>query len=299
MSRLLAMAVAAGLVLGCAEVQAASAVDCPNGGVVRFGVEPYEAAPRLIPIYGHIGDLIGQKLGCKVEMLITTNYTAEIEAMRAGKLEVGEFGPLGYVLAHQVAKAEAVATFGNKQGQPETYTAGIVTWPGSGIHTLKEVAGHTFAYSDPASTSGHLFPAYALDKAGINPDTGVKGIYAGSHSASFEALRNHKVQAGELNSQEITSATLSGSYKPGMFVDLWRSNPIPIDPIAVAPDVQGAFRGRLIHTLQTLNLDELSPADLKIIGSSGARFVPQTDSAYNGIRDLVHVLHIDLSTISG
>ncbi|MDQ2802518.1 MAG: PhnD/SsuA/transferrin family substrate-binding protein [Pseudomonadota bacterium] len=49
--------------------------------------------------------------------------------MRNGKLEVGEFGPLGYVLAHQVAKADAVATFGNKDGKPESYTAGIITCP--------------------------------------------------------------------------------------------------------------------------------------------------------------------------
>ena len=156
------------------------------------------------------------------------------------------------MLAHQVAKAAAVATFADKDGKPETYTAGIVTWPGSGIHALKEVAGHTFAFSDPASTSGHLFPAYALAKAGIDPDTGVKGIYAGSHAASFEALRNHKTQAGELNSQQIAAASIAGSYQPSMFVELWRSDPIPIDPIA--PSVQGPFRDKLIHVLQTLDL---------------------------------------------
>jgi len=271
---------------------------CPNGGTIRFGVEPYEAAARLTPIYDHIGALIGKEVGCKVEILITTNYTAEIEAMRAGKLEVGEFGPLGYVLAHQVAKAQAVATFGNKEGKPDTYTAGIVTWPGSGITTLKQVAGQSFAYSDPASTSGHLFPAYALSKIGINPDTGVKGIYAGTHGASFEALRNHKVQAGELNSEEIEAAKVAGSWQDGMFVELWRSDPIPVDPITLAPSVQGPFRARLIHVLQTLDLSQLSADDLKIIGSSGAKLVPTDDAAFNGIRDLVHVLHIDLTKLS-
>ena len=271
---------------------------CPNGGTIRFGVEPYEAAAKLTPIYDHIGALIGKEVGCKVQILITTNYTAEIEAMRAGKLEVGEFGPLGYVLAHQVAKAEAVATFGNKEGKPDTYTAGIVTWPGSGITTLKQVEGHTFAYSDPASTSGHLFPAYALSKIGINPDTGVKAFYAGTHGASFEALRNHKVQAGELNSEEIEAAKVAGSWQDGMFVDLWRSDPIPVDPITLAPSVQGPFRAQLIHVLQTLDLSQLSADDLKIIGSSGAKLVPTDDAAFNGIRDLVHVLHIDLTKLS-
>jgi phosphonate transport system substrate-binding protein len=298
MVRIHALAVACALMVAPMAAEAQSA-GCPNGGTIRFGVEPYEAAPRLIPIYNHLGELISKKLGCKVEVMITTNYTAEIEAMRAGKLEMGEFGPLGYVLAHKVAGAEAIAAFGNKDGQPETYTAGIVSWPGSGITDLKAVAGHTFAYSDPASTSGHLFPSYALAGVGINPDTGVKAIYAGSHSASFEALRNHKVEAGELNSQEAGSAALEGSYKPGMFVELWRSKPIPLDPIAIAPSIKGPFRARLVTVLQGLNFEDLSPADLKILGSSGARLVPQTDGAYDVIRSLVHVLHIDLTKVSG
>lgn len=295
---LLAAASATGLPAAGSAAPAASG-DCPEGGVVRFGVEPYEAAAKLIPVYGHIGDLIGAKLGCKVRVLITTNYTAEIEAMRNGRLEVGEFGPLGYVLAHQVAGAEAVATFAGKDGKPAAYTAGIVTWPGSGITDINGVAGHSFAYSDPASTSGHLYPAYGLRRIGIDPDKGVKPFFAGSHTASFEAIRNHKVQAGELNSQQIESARIAGIYKPADWVELWRSDPIPIDPIAIAPNLAPEFKARLAQVLQTLDLSQLPPDDLKVVGSAGARLVPQTDAAYNGIRDLVHVLNIDLTKVSG
>jgi len=75
---------------------AADASDCPNGGIVRFGVEPYDTAARLVPIYLKVGELIGNKLGCKVEVFVATSYNAEIEAMRNGKLEIGEFGPLRY-----------------------------------------------------------------------------------------------------------------------------------------------------------------------------------------------------------
>ena len=46
----------------------AAADDCPNGGTVRFGVEPYDTAAQLVPIYEHIGKLIGEKLGCKVKV---------------------------------------------------------------------------------------------------------------------------------------------------------------------------------------------------------------------------------------
>src|ERR1700722_3519679 len=97
--------------------QPAIADDCPNNGTVRFGVEPYDTAARLVPIYEKIGKMISDKVGCKVEVYVATGYNAEIEAMRNGKLELGEFGPLGYVLAHQVAKAEAIAAFGSEDGK--------------------------------------------------------------------------------------------------------------------------------------------------------------------------------------
>src|SRR5271165_2798764 len=263
---------------------AAEPNDCPNGGTVRFGVEPYDTAARLVPIYQKVGELIGEKLGCKVEVFVATSYNAEIEAMRNGKLEIGEFGPLGYVLAHQVAKAEAVAAFGNKDAKPDSYWASLVTYPGSGIKTVAEIRGHSFAFSDPASTSGHLFPAYGLRKAGIDPEKDIKPIYAGSHTSSFEALYNHKVDAGELNSEQLESATQRGHYKDGDVVFLWKSDPIPTDPISVRGDLPPEFKARLTTVLQTLDLSVLPEADRKIMGLGGMRFVPQTDGAYDGIQ---------------
>src|ERR1700738_346347 len=73
-----------------------TARDCPHGGTIRFGVEPYEDAALLAPAYQPLADALGQQLNCNVELNITTNYTAEIEAMRSGKLDIAEFGPLAY-----------------------------------------------------------------------------------------------------------------------------------------------------------------------------------------------------------
>lgn len=278
--------------------QAATAKDCPNDGVVRFGVEPFDTSAKLVPIYDHIAKILGEKIGCDVKVFVATNYNAEIEAMRSGKLEIGEFGPLGYVLAHQVAKAEAVAAFAGKDGKPDHYWASLVTFPGSGIKTVQDLKGHTFAFSDPASTSGHLFPAYGMRKAGVDPDKDIKAIYAGSHTASFEALYNHKVDAGELNSEQVQSATQRGHYKDGDVVFLWKSDPIPTDPISVRGDLNPAFKQRLTEALQTLDLSSLPETDRKIMGLGGGHFVPQTDAAYNPIRDLVQTLHIDLEKLS-
>lgn len=281
----------------------AAGAECPNGGTVRFGVEPFEASAKLILAYTPFSEALAKALGCKVELFVATSYNAEIEAMRNGKLEIAEYGPLGYVLAHQVARAEAVATFADKSGKPATYWASVVTWPGSGIKALKDVAGHSFAYSDPSSTSGHLLPAYALKKAGIDPDKGVKAIYAGSHTAAFEAIRNHKVEAGEMNSDRIDVARKEGVYKEEDFVTLWRSDPLPQDPITVRGDLPESFKQRATQALLSVDLSAMPPDAQKIFGSFvsggalGAQLVPQNDAAFNGIRDLVSVLNVDLSKL--
>ena len=276
----------------------APAADCPEGGTVRFGIEPSEAAARLQPAYDALAKAIGEKLGCPVQLFVTISYNAEIEAMRNDKLDIAEFGPLGYVLAHQVAGADAIATYSDAQGNPSTYTASIVTWPGSGIHTIKDVAGHSFAYADPASTSGHLFPAYGLRKAGIDPDHGVKGIYAGSHTASFEAILNHKVDAGELNSIQIEAAKNQNDWQPAQWITLWQSPPIPIDPIAVRRTLPAAFKRRVTAVLQNFSFAGLPPDAIKVFPTKGTRsFVPTTDGAYDGVRDLVKTLNIDLNKL--
>jgi phosphonate transport system substrate-binding protein len=293
------IAAATAIAAVAATSQPARADDCPDGGKIRFGVEPYDTAARLVPIYEKIGNLISARVGCPVEVFVATGYNAEIEAMRNGKLDLAEFGPLGYVLAHQVAKAEAVGAFGGADNKPVSYWASIVTYPSSGIKTTADIRGHSFAFSDAASTSGHLFPAYGLRKAGLDPDKDIKALYAGSHTASFEAIYNHKVDAGELNSEQLESATQRGHYKDGDIVFLWKSDPIPTDPFAVRGSLPDGLKKKLTDAVQHIDLMSLDAADRKILVGAGiTQIVPQNDQAYDLIRDLVKTLNIDLEKLS-
>ena len=292
------LAIAAAVVTMSPAARAANAADCPNDGVVRFGVEPFDTSAKLVPIYDQIGKLLGEKIGCEVKVYVATNYNAEIEAMRSGKLEIGEFGPLGYVLAHQVAKAQAVAAFSSKDGKPDTYWASLVTYPGSGIKTVAEIRGHSFAFSDPASTSGHLFPAYGLRKAGIDPDKDIKALYAGSHTASY---RGAVQPQGRCRRTEQRAVEIGDPARP--LQGRRHRLPVEVRPDPDRPDHRArrsaaGFKARLTKALQTLDLSALPEADRKIMGLGGDRFVPQTDAAYDGIRDLVKTLNIDLDKLS-
>ena len=167
--------------------------------------------------------------------------------------------------------------------------------PGTSAGTNAVIVA-TVSLREAPSTSGHLIPSYALRKAGIDPEKDIQAFYTGSHTASFEALHNHKVPAGELNSIAISGASLAGLYHESDYVTLWKSDPIPNGPFAVRGDLDPGFKTRLAKVLQTLDISSMPPEDMKFLGRAKSRaFAAVDDRAYDGIRDVVSVLHLNLS----
>jgi len=268
---------------------------CP-GGQVRFGVEPYDSGPKFTGAYEALTKAIQTNLGCTVKLIVTNNYTAEVEAMRAKKLDVGEFGPLGYIFAHKIANAQPVAVFGTAKRKPVTYTAALWVPVGSSITDVAGLKGKTVAFSDPASTSGNLLPRYALLKAGLNPDSDVRIEFAGSHTASLLALTNGKVDAGEVNSQQQATAAAAGQFDPSKYRVIWRSAPIPNDPITVRGDLPAAFKSAFKDALLKLTPSQLKLVDTELGVDSGP-MIPGPDSLFQPIRDVVNAEHLGIKDI--
>ena len=124
LAALAAAAVACAAFVVTTGASAAKSSTCPNGKV-NFGVEPYDSGPKFTGAYQALTKALSTNLGCPVSLTINTNYTAEVEAMKAGKIDIGEFGPLGYIFAHKIANAQPVAVFGTKDRKPVTYTAAL------------------------------------------------------------------------------------------------------------------------------------------------------------------------------
>ena len=65
-----------------------------------------------------------------------------------------------------------------------------------------------------------------------------------------------------------------------------------------AATLPAEFKARFTKVLQNLDLSELPEADRKIIDAEAPKLVPQTDGAYDQIRDLVKTLNIDLAKLN-
>ncbi|WP_052852583.1 phosphate/phosphite/phosphonate ABC transporter substrate-binding protein [Streptomyces avicenniae] len=265
----LALATAAGLLLtacgggdGAADdtAEGSASASCP-GGEIRFGVEPYEDPAALRPAYEVLARALQERLDCPVTLQIVDDYSAEVLAMQNGELELAQFGPLGYVFASERADAVPVASFADGSGELTTYTAGIWVPADSPVTSVEDLPGHSLALGGVGSTSGDALPRYALEEAGVSEDD-VEIDYAGGHPEALLALVNGRVDAAQINSQQLATAEAEGTFDPADFRQIWTSDPIPNDPITVA----GALGTEFEDAVRDALLD-LAPEDVAEIGS--------------------------------
>ncbi len=216
--------------------------------------------------------------------------------MRAGKLDVAQFGPQGYVFARQLAKAQVFATFADESGKAATYYASVVTNVHSGLSgDVKACKGKQMAYSEASSTSGYLFPAYAFKTAGLDPRNDVKAVFTGGHAQSYEAVKANKVECAELNSERIAIARAAGQYNEADFVTLWKSPDIFTDAIAVRGDLPDALRQKIRDAFLALDFTKLEAKSAKIL--LGKSLVPAGEDNYKVVEDLIGTMGIKVESL--
>ena len=116
------------------------------------------------------GELIEQALltatGLYVDVSVPTSYAATIEEMCASPTDTIGFIPaMGYALANELCGVEpALASV--RYGW-NVYWAQFIVRRDSGIETIADLEGKSWAYPYPSSTSGYLYPTALFAEMGI------------------------------------------------------------------------------------------------------------------------------------
>jgi phosphonate transport system substrate-binding protein len=245
-------------------------------------------------------DYIGQKLGIKMEYVQTTTYSSVIEAMRAGRVDAAQYGPLSYVVANQQSNAIPVAAIPQQTTGLLGYHSEIITHVNSGITEVSQLKGKTFAFADPASTSGYLFPqAMLVDDGVADYKTFFKSTsFSGSHQASLVAIAANKVDGAGVCDTCIAGFFQQGIAKESDIRVLQTSALIPPSPWAMRADLDPAIQSALKQAFVNMPPDVIEQAE-NFKAPPKYPYQSIDDSAYDPVRQLADKLHLDLATING
>jgi phosphonate transport system substrate-binding protein len=284
LTRLLALAVtaatAAVMNLGLVAVGPAHAAD----DVLRFGVGLYQPdKEKNDATYRPLADHLSRHLGRPVKLYTVDTWEGLAKSLANGETDIALMGPWGYVLANHVAGAQAVATI-LYDGKPE-YFAIMVTHPNSGIRSIADLKGRSFAFGDKGSTSGYLVPYHHFQKNGIDPDKYLGRVLNTKHQAIELQVTRGEIDAGADYNRNRDAMIAEGLIRAADSVIFWTSDPLPNDAVAVRADlaIDAAFVARLRTALEAVGPELRRTPDLLPARYTG--FVAKDNAYYRPIRD--------------
>ncbi|OIR08533.1 phosphate-import protein PhnD precursor [mine drainage metagenome] len=255
---------------------------------LKVALLPDENAGTVIKNNQPLKDYLEATLGKKIELIVTTDYSSMIEAMRHGRIDLAYFGPLSYVLARQRSEIEPFVALKSKGST--TYQSVVIANAASGIKKIEDIKGKNMAFGDKASTSSHLIPKSVLAEKGLDAGRDYEEHFVGSHDAVAMAVQNGHAQAGGLSRPIFESLVERKIIDPAKVIVVEYSKPFPQYPWTMRSNLKPELKDKIRSAF--LNLKD--PAVLKPFKADG--FETITDKDYDVVRNLGYLLKIDLAS---
>lgn len=212
---------------------------------ITYGAVGQSNATTLLQSMEPLVKLMQDKLGVKVHVTTGTSYAAMIEAQQSGKAQLVSYGPFSYWIAlNHGLKIQNVGlsiTAPNTDGGYYSYAV-VDPQRTPDIKTIKDAAGKKTCFSDPASTSGYLYPSYGLLKVGISPSTGVTPVFAGSDSTTAIDVAQGSCEVGFTNNFSLPTVFTQNHIAKSALKIIWTSPEIPGNPVAASDSLPQSFR---------------------------------------------------------
>ena len=269
----------AAFALGFAALSAAA-----QGAPLKLGVGLFQPdKERNDATYRPLAQHLSAKLGRAVELRTVDSWEGLAKSLANGETDLALMGPWGYVLANHAARAQVVATI-LYDGKPE-YFALMITHPDSGINSVADLKGKTFAFGDKGSTSGYLIPLHFFMSRGIDPEKHFSKVLYTRHQAIETQVAAGQLDAGADYNRNRNAMIEQGLIKAERSKVIWQSAPLPNDAFAVS---EALFKDKSFVARLQAALAEVGPmlkGQPNLLPPHYTGFVTTDNGFYKPIRD--------------
>ncbi len=282
-----------GLLTACA-APAGPAVDLsdlrplpPNTGgevvplrvAVAAVVSPKGTAQSYQPLLDHLS----ARLGRPVELVQRRTYAEVNELVRDGYVDVAFVCTSAYVVGRDEFGLQLLAA---PQVNGDTVYYSLLIVPAhSSAAAMADLRGLVFAFTDPMSNTGRMYPTYLVQQLGTTPEQFFgRTIFTYSHDDAIRAVADGLADGAAVDSLVYDFAVARDPSLQANTRVVHRSPPFGIPPVVVSPNVRPQLKAELQALLLGLADDTDGRTSLEAIGVE--RFVLIDDSAYATVREL-------------
>ncbi|MBF0566460.1 MAG: phosphate/phosphite/phosphonate ABC transporter substrate-binding protein [Nitrospirae bacterium] len=251
--------------------------------LVKIGVASMTTPVDAVRYYQDVIDYIGQQIKQPVQMVHRRTYAEMDSLLEKGEVKVAFICSAPYVRNRERFGIELlVAPSVNGSSMYHSY---IVVHKDSPVKSFPELKGKVFAFTDPKSNSGKLYPTYLLKTMGQTPESFFnRFIYSYSHNKSVEMVAKRIVDGAAVESiiYEYMLKTVSPYAKQVKIIK--RSPPYGVPPVVVTRDINPELRKKLRDAFLNMRKTAKGKAILDAMMLDG--FVEVPDGNYDTVRSM-------------
>lgn len=251
--------------------------------VLRVAVAAMVSPATTDQYYRDLVRLIADKVGRRAVILQRKTYAEVNDLIERKEVDVAFVCSGPYVAGHQAFGMEILAV-PVVHGQ-KIYYCYIIAHRDGAIESLDDLAGRTFAFTDPNSNTGCLVPKYLLARRGHTAAAFFgKVIYSHSHDNSIRNVATGFTDGAAVDQLIWDYLDASGSPDTKRTKIVEKSPPYGIPPVVVHPDLDDGLKRSLRHVFLTLHQDKQASLLLRQLQID--RFEAGDDSMYDSVREL-------------
>ncbi len=257
-----------------------------NGPVksLRIAVAAILSPEGNVESYSGLASYLSSKMNRPVTIVQRRTYQEINDLLQAGDVDVGFVCTSAYVLGHDLFGLRLLAA--PQIGNQTVYYAEIIVPADSTATSMEDLGGVTFAFTDPISTTGRIYPTYLVMQLGETPDSFFGGtIFTYSHDRAIEAVADGVAGAASVDSLVLDYALDRDPTLASKIKVIQRSPAFAIPPVVVAPGVTPRQAAEIQGYLLGISTDPVGAPVLAALGIDG--FVSIDDSAYDGVRVVI------------
>ncbi|MBK1852551.1 MULTISPECIES: phosphate/phosphite/phosphonate ABC transporter substrate-binding protein [unclassified Marinobacter] len=191
-----------------------------------FAYTPVEDPAIYSDIWKPFIDHLSEVTGRDVRFFAVQSNSAQVEAMRSGRLHIAGFSTGPTPFAVNLAGAVPFALMGSDSGQ-FGYSLQVFTHKDSDIYEITDLKGKRVAHTSPTSNSGNQAPRALFPEMGVVPGDDYEISFSGSHDQSMLGVVAKDYDAAPVASEVVERMAARGLYDTDDVRLVWESDRFP------------------------------------------------------------------------
>lgn len=255
---------------------------------LRVAISAMTSAKQSIVDYDEMLKYIEKNLNVKVELIQRRTYVEVNELMKSGQVDLAFVCTTSYVKGHEDFGMEILVA--PRVRGDKNYQSYVIVSKDKGMKSFADLKGRKFAFSDPWSTTGRMYPLALLKDLGQVPDSYFKEyMYTYSHDNSIKAVYEGLADGAAVDSNVFRYILERNAEYAARLKVIDKSPRYAIPPVVVRPGIEPKLREHLQDLFLNMHKHDKGKAILNNLSID--EFTLQDDKAYDSVRELINVVN--------